>query len=93
MMQQFDLFGHTPRFANVPKASPMPLHTGAEAVLRKLKERGNKGVTWDNFPRGFALRSRISDLRKKGYQIHTENQKLPDLGGGCIRAKYILLQS
>lgn len=57
-------------------------------VLRKLKDKRSAGITWDDFARGFALRSRISDLRKQGYMIHTDHEHLD---GGCIRARYILL--
>ena len=79
-MIQFELHIPTPCPRNMPDATA--------DVLRKLQSHGMKGVTWDDFPRGFALRSRISDLRKHGYQITTLNERLE---GNCIRARYILL--
>lgn len=71
-----------------PRPSPRPMPNKAAEVLRKLKERGATGVTWDDFPIGFALRSRIADLRKEGYDIATFKDQLE---GGTIRARYVLL--
>ena len=56
-------------------------------VLSKLREKGSQGVTWDDFPRGFALRSRISDMRPR-MEIRTLNEHLDS---GCIRARYFLI--
>jgi len=56
-------------------------------VLAKLREKGSKGVTWDDFSRGFALRSRISDMRSK-MEIRTINESL---NNGGYRARYFLI--
>lgn len=79
-MMQLELF--------VPKPSPKDMPDAKADVLRALREKGMSGVTWDDFSRGFALRSRIADLRREGYQITTVNERLES---GCIRARYILL--
>lgn len=82
-MEQLDLLSY-----HIPRPCPRSMPDATANVLQKLKNNGVLGVTWDNFPRGFALRSRISDLRKQGYMIHTDHEHLD---GGCIRARYILL--
>lgn len=73
---------------HIPIPCPKSMADATADVLKKLKTNGMKGITWDDFPRGFALRSRISDLRKQGYQITTISEHLE---GGCIRARYVLL--
>jgi hypothetical protein len=78
---QLDLYVPKPCGKAMPEAT---LH-----VLNKLKEHP-KGITWDNFQTGFALRSRIADLRKAGHSITTINEKLES---GCIRARYVLLKA
>lgn len=74
---------------HIPTPCPKSMPDAEAEVLRKLQTNGMRGVTWDDFPRGFALRSRISDLRKHGYKITTINERLE---GGCIRARYVLLE-
>lgn len=75
---------------HIPPPSPKSMPDATAAVLKLLRESGMKGITWDDFPRGFALRSRIADLRKQGYRITTLNERLE---GGCIRARYVLLDA
>jgi hypothetical protein len=58
-------------------------------VLNKLRTSKNKGITFDDFPRGKDLRKRCSELRYMGYQLHTELEVLPT---GCRRARYWLLR-
>lgn len=71
-----------------PCAKDLPEKT--QQTLDKLVEKGRIGVTWDDFASGFALRSRIADLRNKhGYLITTKNERLP---GGCVRARYVLIE-
>lgn len=79
-MQQLDL--------HIPQPKPLHMPDKTAEVLHKLEMAGMGGVTWDHFPRGFALRSRISDLRKQGYSITTINERL---SGECTRARYVLL--
>lgn len=62
------------------------MHQGQLKVLQKLREKGSKGITFDDFNRGFALRSRISELRHK-FNITTENEKL---NTGSYRKRYFL---
>lgn len=58
-------------------------------VLDKLREKGRKGVTFDDFPRGKEVRKRMSELRDLGFLIHTALETLPT---GCRRARYVLLK-
>lgn len=74
---------------HVPKPSGKIMPEATLHVLNKLKEHP-KGITWDHFATGFALRSRISDLRKAGHKITTINERLES---GCIRARYVLLKA
>lgn len=55
------------------------------AVLKKLRSC-KRGVTFDNFARGFRLGARIFDLREAGYQIETVTEQ----AGDCLRARYVL---
>ena len=73
---------------HIPEPKPLYMPEATERVLQMLIGAGSKGITWDNFPRGFALRSRIADLRKSGYKITTINERLES---GSIRARYVLL--
>lgn len=63
------------------------MNSGQLKVLSKLREKGSEGITFDNFARGFALRSRISELRLNN-DIKTVNEKLDS---GCYRARYFLI--
>jgi hypothetical protein len=75
---------------HIPKPCPKEMPEACAEVLDALKLHGGRGITWDNFPRGFALRSRISDLRRDGYKITTINERLES---GCTRGRYVLLTS
>ncbi len=59
---------------------------GQAKVLRKLRQKGSRGVTFDDFPAGFALRSRISELRLNN-DIHTITEKTKT----SYRARYFLI--
>lgn len=58
-------------------------------TLDKLREKGRKGVTFDDFPRGKEYRKRMSELRDMGFQIMTN---LETLSTGCRRARYFLIK-
>jgi hypothetical protein len=73
----------------IPAPAPKHMPEKAKAVLELLRKKGARGVTWDDVPKGFAIRSRIADLRKAGHLITTIDEKLE---GGTIRARYVLLQ-
>ncbi len=60
---------------------------GQLKVLSKLREKGSQGVSWDDLPRGFALRSRISELRLN-HNIRTINEPLDSK---TTRARYFLV--
>lgn len=77
-----------PLFAYVPKPCPLDMPEATAETLAMLRKKGGAGVTWDDFERGFALRSRISDLRKQGYKINTKGERLSN---GSVRARYVLL--
>jgi len=59
-----------------------------QKVYDRLLAYGKRGVVWDDFPKGFAIRSRMSELRQMGLNIITKIEELPD---GCRRARYFLL--
>ena len=59
-------------------------------VLKKLRSSKSKGVTHWDFPSGFALRSRISDLRGSGCEIKTNLEKNQANTGR--HARYILIK-
>jgi len=61
--------------------------TQAERVLTLLAVRGPDGVTIEDFPRGFRLAARVSDLRNAGNAITTTTLRLP---GGAKVARYEL---
>lgn len=79
---QLDLF--------IPRPCPKHMPEATQMVLQKLSAAGGRGITWDDFARGFALRSRISDLRKAGHRITTINERLE---GGTIRARYVMVKA
>jgi len=66
------------------------LKTNNDRVLSKLKRNKNKGITHWDFPSGFALRSRIADLRSRGYQILTNLERNADNKGN--HARYFLMK-
>jgi len=58
-------------------------------VLEELRKAKNRGISWDSFPKGCAIRSRISDLRKMGYDIRDEWEHLSDR---VKRKRYYLIK-
>lgn len=57
-------------------------------VIKKLKQKGTQGVTFDDFPRGFAIRSRMSEIRLN-HEIRTI---MEDVGNGVKRARYFYIK-
>jgi hypothetical protein len=43
-------------------------------VLKLLKARKNRGISFKDFPKGFRLASRIFDLRERGVGIITQRE-------------------
>ena len=48
------------------------MNDSMQRVLNQFKLHKSKGITHQCFPVGFALRSRIADLRATGYKIVTK---------------------
>ena len=48
------------------------MNIGCQRVLAKLRRKTRSGVNAFDFNKGFAIRSRIADLRAMGYNIKTE---------------------
>ena len=63
--------------------------TSCLRVLNALRKAKMKGITFDNFAKGCAMRSRISDLRKMGYEILAEFEEIAD---GVRRKRYWLIR-
>lgn len=64
---------------------------GAKMVLRKLQENQQRGLTWDDFHKGFRLSARIYEIRGAGYSITTFNETIR--GGKCDglrKARYVI---
>ena len=68
----------------------MDKNTAKQKVYDLLKQRAASGVTHWDFPQGFALRSRISDLRKGGQDILTRLESNNSNPGK--HARYILIK-
>ena len=68
----------------------MDKNTAKQKVFDLLKQRAASGVTHWDFPQGFALRSRISDLRKGGQEILTRLETNHSSAGK--HARYILME-
>ena len=64
--------------------SPLELKT-LEMLLRKKA----KGISFDDFPRGFRLGARIFDLRQAGHEITTI---IEEMSSGTRRARYFLIK-
>lgn len=58
-------------------------------VINKLREKGRKGATFDDFPKGKDVRKRISELRYMGYELITN---LEPISNGGKRARYFLIK-
>lgn len=61
-----------------------------DKVEAALNYYGSAGITHWNFGRGFALRSRIADLRARGCKIVTNMEKNED--GNGHHARYVLIK-
>lgn len=59
-------------------------------VMKKLRRARGKGITHHDFIAGFALRSRIADLRAKGIDILTKLEK--NYRNNGRHARYILIK-
>jgi|TARA_R110002012_G_scaffold28735_2_gene89847 hypothetical protein len=71
------------------QATKDQLNQGCEKVLKALKENPS-GVTAGDFDNGFALRSRISNLRDMGLNIITEYERNSTNTGSHGRYRLIL---
>tara|TARA_R110002050_G_C8791739_1_gene502109 strand:+ start:103 stop:324 length:222 start_codon:yes stop_codon:yes gene_type:complete len=71
------------------QATKDQLNQGCTIVLKALKENPS-GVTAGDFASGFALRSRISNLRDMGLKIITEYERNATNTGSHGRYKLIL---
>lgn len=60
---------------HVPTPKPLERKEHCERVLNKLRAAGEHGISVNDFPTNFALRSRISNLRAEGYLIHTDMRR------------------
>jgi len=66
------------------------MNNSEQRVIDTLKSNKNKGVTHWDFPNGFALRSRIADLRKLGHKISTRLES--NTGNSGRHARYFLIK-
>lgn len=60
-----------------------------QKVLDKLREKGRRGVTFDDFPRGKDVRKRMSELRYLGFHLITSFEPISN---GGKRARYFLIK-
>jgi hypothetical protein len=65
------------------------METANNKVLNELR-RSTMGITHWNFPKGFALRSRIADLRSIGKEIVTKLERNDNNTGK--HARYFLIK-
>jgi hypothetical protein len=70
------------------KPSDERLKAHLATILAKLRAKKARGVTFEDFPKGFRLAGRIFDLREAGYQIATRKEPLSN---GGQYARYVLL--
>lgn len=66
------------------------MNNGEQIVMTKLRRARGKGITHRDFIAGFALRSRIADLRAKGIDILTKREK--NYRNNGRHARYILIK-
>lgn len=66
------------------------MNSSEEKVMDALRSKRNQGVTHWDFPNGFALRSRIADLRKMGHKIVTQLES--NSGNSGKHARYFLIK-
>tara|TARA_Y100000294_G_scaffold75336_1_gene71015 strand:+ start:653 stop:1141 length:489 start_codon:yes stop_codon:yes gene_type:complete len=72
--------------ANTEKEKKM--NRSNEKVMARLKDKGNQGVTYNDFGRGFRLSSRIHELRNSGNEIMT----IQESHAGGHHARYFLIR-
>lgn len=72
--------------ANTEKEKKM--NRSNEKVMARLKDKGNQGVTYNDFGRGFRLSSRIHELRNSGNEIMT----IQESHEGGRHARYFLIR-
>ena len=77
-------------FRKMIKSKPL---SQEERLLRLLRKAGSRGVENHEFPKHRILRysARIGDLRKDGYNIYCERQRLPN-GRATSTYKYYLIE-
>lgn len=63
------------------------MNVTAAKVLRALKIAKHKGITFDDFHRGFRLGGRVFELRRLRYEIETI---MEGMSNGRRRARYVL---
>jgi len=66
------------------------VNTSREKVIKALRKAKGKGITHWDFATGFALRSRIADLRGQGVEILTKLE--PNDNNNGRHARYILIR-
>lgn len=65
------------------------MNDSEQRVINAFNRHKSKGITHQLFPAGFALRSRIADLRAKGYRIVTKMEANSDNSGRHARYQLI----
>lgn len=66
------------------------MNNSKQKVLDVLRSKRNQGITHWDFHNGFALRSRIADLRKLGHEIITQMES--NDGNSGKHARYFLIK-
>lgn len=66
------------------------MNASREKVIKALRKAKSKGITHWDFANGFALRSRIADLRGQGVEIQTKLE--PNDSNNGRHARYILIR-
>lgn len=66
------------------------MNTSREKVIKALRKAKGKGITHWDFATGFALRSRIAELRAVGVEIQTKLE--PNDSNNGRHARYILIR-
>lgn len=66
------------------------MNNSAQKVMDTLRQKRTQGVTHWDFPNGFALRSRIADLRRLGHKIITNMESNTNNTGR--HARYFLIK-
>lgn len=66
------------------------MNASREKVIKALRKAKSKGITHWDFANGFALRSRIADLRGQGVEIQTKLE--PNDNNNGRHARYILIR-